>query len=307
MAALYALSISDQNFSKIEDEWQAREWARGFLARQGRHVGTTMNRDQAAPIKLEELLAWPECTRPVVATLLASSNGARSTWPRLRQAVIPNPSVGVYIELTRKGLAAAFTLMADLMMTDRAFDSARVMVANGLAESPADAGALNLAGLIELRSGHCALALDYFRRSLVAGRHDGWPQYNTAVCLERMGRPDEAEAAYLAALAKEVRPRSDEERATFLNGFAWFMLERHQSGEALAIAESYAREAVRITFQRNANFLDTLANIQFTNGKVAEAIETEKKAISADEQDGKDTQLWRQKLEIFESRFDAHR
>lgn len=285
-----------------QNEWTAHAWAKAFLARQGRDVATTMNRDLAASIKVEELLAWPECIRPAVGTLMTGSSGAPATWPRLRQAQHTNPSEGAYIELTRKGAAGAFTLMADLMMTDRSFDSARVMVARGLAESPADAGALNLAGLIELRSNQCASALEYFRRSLVAGRKDGWPQYNTAICLERLGRADEAEAAYLAALAKDIRPRFDKERAIFLDGYARFVLRQHQNGEALTIAESNARQAVDITSQSDSNFLDTLANIQFVNGNVAGAIETETKAISIGERNGNDTTLLRQTLETFRSR-----
>ncbi|HXZ18969.1 MAG TPA: hypothetical protein VEG63_03415, partial [Candidatus Acidoferrales bacterium] len=56
-----------------------------------------------------------------------------------------------------------------------------------------------------------------------------------------------------------------------------------------------ARRAVDITDSKNANFLDTLAEALYANGMFAEALETERKALSLEP----NKQEWKDRVAFF--------
>jgi formylglycine-generating enzyme required for sulfatase activity/Tfp pilus assembly protein PilF len=96
---------------------------------------------------------------------------------------------------------------------------------------------------------------------------------------EATGRADEAAEHYRKRIdAYRAELKEDPGNADLCNSFAWFLAERHlYLDEALALA----RRAVELE-PDNAACVDTLAELVFQNGQVAEAVRLEKQAIELD-------------------------
>jgi Tfp pilus assembly protein PilF len=220
----------------------------------------------------------------------------------LRQTRFPvsNLSAIIYSTVTEKPHGSEFAVLADVFMEATDYDAARLAISRALQLQPEDGFALNLAGLVELRSGHCEAALQYFSRSLASGRRDGWPQYNTALCQERLGHLGDAESSYTAAISEQVKPQSQGDRAQFLNGYAWFLVTHFGNNRTkLTVAKTYAQEAVNITRERDSNILDTLAAIRFATGDRLGAVTLETKALEIAQADNKDVTAIARNLEKY--------
>ena len=287
LATLQAISPGDLG----QDELGVRQWAMRFLAREGRNVSAdALTRKQGA-LSRGDLLAWPRCALQY-STLLSASAQSSSAWPALRQASFPQEDLsGVFYQVTAtKGHGEEFATAANVLMEEKSYDAARRVVAEALNVEPLNTFSLNIAGLIELRTNNCEAALPFFDKSRMAGRSDGWPQFNSALCLERLGRLSDAEAMYGAATAKDIKPRNDTERAQFLNGYAWFLVSHFASDqEKMREAEADATEAVKVTGEQDSNDIDTLAAVKYAMGDHAAAIDLETKAIEVGRRENNDT------------------
>lgn len=89
------------------------------------------------------------------------------------------------------------------------------------------------------------------------------------------------------ALAKELANGDFKDDPMFLNNIAWRMVEEDEPKVPMdyVAALEFAKKAAELTKNEDPMVLDTLALAQFRNGKKAEAIETQKKAIALLEKD----------------------
>ena len=103
-------------------------------------------------------------------------------------------------------------------------------------------------------------------------------------------------------LPSGVVPRSNEERAEFLNDYAWFLVG-HRPGDRdkIGVAEAAATEAVRLTGERNSSYIDTLAAVKFATGDHSAAIALESKAVDVAKRQNKDTAELSETLHRYES------
>lgn len=273
------------------DETKVLQWATRFLMKEGRDTGDLGEGGKDVRLTHRDLLAWPRCAA-ADSTLLNTSLPSLAGWPRLRQHVFPtdDPSGAFYQFAITKPPGAEYASAAEIWLVQKKFDAARRAIAEALQVAPNDGSSLNMAGLIELRAGRCEVALPYFAKSRLAGRMDGWPQYNSAQCLETLGRVAEAQAAYAAATAEDIQPRNQEEHAQFLYGYARFLVRNvPEDRAAMKKAEGYATEAVRITQEENGDYIDTLAAIKFVMEDSITAARLESQAIELSRTNNGDT------------------
>ncbi len=94
------------------------------------------------------------------------------------------------------------------------------------------------------------------------------------LCREKLGK----EKAALEDYTKAMQQKPDD--ASIQNNLAWLYATAKDEGVKDKLkALEHASRAAALSKEKNAVVLDTLARAYFINGKVQEAIETEKKAI----------------------------
>ena len=89
--------------------------------------------------------------------------------------------------------------------------------------------------------------------------------------------------------------------ASIHNNLAWlYATAKDEKFQDKSKALEHAKKAADLTKQRNAEILDTLARVFYVNGKVKQAIETEKKAIELNP----DNEEFKKNLEMYEKNYD---
>ncbi len=94
------------------------------------------------------------------------------------------------------------------------------------------------------------------------------------LCREKLGKEKAALEDYIRAVRQQPDDVSNQ------NNLAWLYATAKEEGlrDKLKALE-HASKAAALSKEKNAGVLDTLARVYFINGKMKEAIETEKKAV----------------------------
>jgi tetratricopeptide (TPR) repeat protein len=124
-----------------------------------------------------------------------------------------------------------------------------------------------------------ATAEESLKKVLVFDPENAVAHEKLGLICEATDRADEAAEHYRKRIdAYRAELKEDPGNADLCNTVAWFLAERHlHLDEALTLA----RRAVELE-PDNAAYLDTLAEVVFQNGQVAEAVRLEKQAIDLD-------------------------
>jgi tetratricopeptide (TPR) repeat protein len=94
------------------------------------------------------------------------------------------------------------------------------------------------------------------------------------LCREKLGKEKAAIEDYIIALQQKL------DDVSMQNNLAWlYATAKDEEVRDKLKALEHASKASALSKEKNAGVLDTLARVYFINGKVKEAIETEKKAI----------------------------
>jgi len=101
------------------------------------------------------------------------------------------------------------------------------------------------------------------------------------LCREKLGK----ERAALEDYTKAVQQKPDD--VSIQNNLAWLYATAKDEGVRDKLkALEHASRAAALSKEKNAGVLDTLSRAYFVNGKIKEAIETEKKAIALEPENG---------------------
>jgi tetratricopeptide (TPR) repeat protein len=113
----------------------------------------------------------------------------------------------------------------------------------------------------------------------------------TGLCHVKKGQYEKALSDYKKALNLK------HDDATIHNNLAWFYATaKDKEFQDKAKALEHALKAVELSKEKNAELLDTLARVYFINGKVREAVETERKALQL----GPDSLEFKDNLKAYE-------
>lgn len=136
-------------------------------------------------------------------------------------------------------------------------------------------------GLAGYRLGEHAKAIGDFDKALILDARLASAYLYRGLCRLKRGEYRQALADYNAALG--INP----DDATTHNNLAWLYAsaedERFRDGVK---ALEHASKAARLSKERNAEILDTLARSCFINGKLNEAVDAERKALRLDPENG---------------------
>jgi tetratricopeptide (TPR) repeat protein len=129
-------------------------------------------------------------------------------------------------------------------------------------------------GIARYKSGKMKDAEEDFDKTLVLDRRMVKAMAYRGLCREKLGK----EKAALEDYTRAVRMQPDD--VGNQNNIAWLYATAKEQGVRDKLkALEHASKAVALSKEKNAGVLDTLSRAYFINGKVKEAIETEKKAI----------------------------
>ncbi|HEX5418982.1 MAG TPA: tetratricopeptide repeat protein [Gammaproteobacteria bacterium] len=138
-----------------------------------------------------------------------------------------------------------------------------------LRRHPGHPDSLHLLGVIALQTGHLEPALQLIRRAAALRPDAALYRNNLGQVLERLGREDEARAAYEAAI--ELDPHDAEP----LNNLGHFLMRRGRLSEA----EACCRAAITL----NPNYAEphvNLGNVQKERGELDDALASYRRAIA---------------------------
>ncbi len=143
-----------------------------------------------------------------------------------------------------------------------------------IAMSPFEATLYLNRGIARYKSGKLKDAEDDFDKALVLDPRMVSALAYRGLCREKQGK----EKAALEDYARAVQQQPDD--VSNQNNIAWLYATAKDEGVRDKLkALEHASKAVALSKEKNAGVLDTLARVDFINGKVKEAIDTEKKAI----------------------------
>lgn len=129
-------------------------------------------------------------------------------------------------------------------------------------------------GLAFYKSGKMKEAEEDFDRALVLDSRMVNALSYRGLCREKLGK----ERAALEDYTKALQQKPDD--VSIQNNLAWLYATAKEEGVRDKLkALEHASRAAALSKEKNAGVLDTLGRAYFINGKVAEAIEAEKKAI----------------------------
>ena len=126
-------------------------------------------------------------------------------------------------------------------------------------------------------------AADYFEKAVTIHPRfaQAWLNLGTAMARKKPPNYREAQKAYMTAI-REWRDKKS--RWKPYNNLAWlYSSAKRKSFRRAKEAIKYAKRAVELTFQENANCLHTLARAYTTSRRYIKAIKTIKKAIEVDD------------------------
>jgi superkiller protein 3 len=140
--------------------------------------------------------------------------------------------------------------------------------------TPGDAGAHNNLGNALLKVGELREAIGHYEQGLRLEPDDAEAHNNLGIALERTGKVSEAAWHYEEAL--RIKPDYPEA----LNNLAWFLATRPLTESADPVrAVALAERACKLSDDRAANYLDTLAAAYAATGRFDDAVGTAQKAI----------------------------
>jgi len=129
-------------------------------------------------------------------------------------------------------------------------------------------------GIAWYRKGEEKKAIDDFSKVIILDPRSGSAYVYRGLCKVKGGDYQEALNDYKKGL--ELNPKDP----SIHNNLAWlYATAKDEKFQDKLKALEYAAKAAELSSERNAEVLDTLARVYFINGKINEAIETEKKAL----------------------------
>jgi tetratricopeptide (TPR) repeat protein len=239
-----------------------------------------------------EALVPPETTN-AIRTFLRNNSGAA-----IGGALSP---LVLAMIVERKSVGDTYSLLADILLKSGDTDSALRYAQEGLTKGGSATSLENDIGNILSAKGDLRNANVHYLKSLKAGRSDGWPEINMAQNLADLGEIDSAESWFVRGL--KGKPREGSEYAEYINDYAWF-LAIHRAGDNKKVQEALALSELSnaLTQRSNPNFLDTLAECQAVNGKLSEAVSTEREALKLVPDDHTTQQKYASRVTHFEKK-----
>ncbi len=146
-------------------------------------------------------------------------------------------------------------------------------------------------GLAWYRKGNKDRAIEDFDKVIILD-----PSWHSAyiyrgLCRMKGGEYKEALSDYKRAL--KMKPKDP----SVHNNLAWlYATAQDEKFRDKAKALEHAKKAAELSKERDAEILDTLARVYFVDGKVKEAVETEKKALKLEPEN----QGFKTKLKVYE-------
>jgi len=156
----------------------------------------------------------------------------------------------------------------------KAYESAIKHYSKATEMSPFEAMQYFNRGIALYKSGKMKDAEEGFNKALILDQRMVNALSYRGLCREKLGM----EKAALEDYSRAVQQHPDD--VSNQNNIAWLYATAKEEGlrDKLKVLE-HASKAAALSKEKNAGVLDTLARAYFINGKVKEAIETEKKAI----------------------------
>ena len=146
-------------------------------------------------------------------------------------------------------------------------------------------------GLAWFRKGNKEKAIEDFDRVIVLDSRWRFAYVYRGLCHVKKEQYEKALSDYKQALSLK------HDDATIHNNLAWlYATAKDKEFQDKAKALEHALKAVELSKEKNAEILDTLARAYYINGKVKEAIETEKKTLKL----APKNETFKKKLEEYE-------
>jgi tetratricopeptide (TPR) repeat protein len=154
------------------------------------------------------------------------------------------------------------------------YESAIKHYSKAIEMSPFEATQYFNRGIALYKSGKLKEAEEDFDKAIILDQRMVNAFAYRGLCREKLGK----EKAALEDYARAVQQQPDD--VSNQNNLAWLYATAKDEGVRDKLkALEHASKAAALSKEKNAGVLDTLSRVYFINGKVKEAIETEKKAI----------------------------
>lgn len=262
--------------------WQ---WADRFLAKNGRDTSLGALRSVSDPtiVPYQRYLAWPVCVDTLISWQAIDPAGQGKSWPELEVAKFETTdsmaAVAYNFLVSGKERYTLLSVIGELLADKKALE-ARTYAEAAIRLAPSNARIRNVAGIVEDRLGNQDRAEGHYTASAVMAPRDGWPVFNLANIAVRKGRFTIAERHFEEALSRSLAADGHNDRAAFLNGYAWYLYtQRRSDPEALRKGFVMATEANTLRQYQNYSHIDTLAAILYAQGDIVEAVDMERKAV----------------------------
>jgi len=158
------------------------------------------------------------------------------------------------------------------------YESAIKHYSKAIGMSPFEAMQYFNRGIALYKSGKLKEAEEDFGKALVLDQRMVKALSYRGLCREKLGK----EKAALEDYTRAVQQKPDD--VSIQNNIAWLYATAKEEGVRDKLkALEHASRAAALSKEKNAGVFDTLARVYFINGKVKEAIETEKKAIELEQ------------------------
>jgi len=173
----------------------------------------------------------------------------------------------------------------------RNYSQAIIKFSKVIEKSPFNASHYYNRGIAFYKYGKNKKAEKDFDRVIILNNRKTAAYVYRGLCREGLGKHKEAIADYQKAL----RLKPDD--PAIHNNLAWiYATASSEKVRDKAQALEHAKKAVKLSKEKNAEILDTLAQAYFLNGKIGEAVEIEKRAIMLNP----NTETFKKNLELYE-------
>jgi tetratricopeptide (TPR) repeat protein len=154
------------------------------------------------------------------------------------------------------------------------YQDAIIYISKALEKSPFEASLYHERGISYYRLGDCEKAREDFDRTILLDSRKAPAYVYRGLCMEKNGDYLGAIQDYTSAL--QFNPKD----ANTNNNLAWlYATAKDQKFYDKEKALQYAQKAAALSERKNAEILDTLARAFFINGRISDAIETEREAL----------------------------
>jgi len=171
------------------------------------------------------------------------------------------------------------------------YQSAIEQYSKAIGRSPFEAMLYFKRGIALYKSGKMKEAEEDFEKAIILDPRMVNAFAYRGLCREKLGKEKAALEDYTRAVQQQPDDVSNQ------NNLAWLYATAKDEGVRDKLkALEHASKAVALSKEKNAGVLDTLARVYFINGKVKEAIETEKKAIDLEPENKK----YKENLALYE-------